>query len=275
MIRFIRRKIKEEVYDYIIFDYSQTFAMAKAIKHPHKLLVTHDVIYQRYEREGSKLLWWIKKSEGKLVKDAEKIYAFSEKDCKLIKNLYEVDCDYTPVFIKKSILETKPNETADYHVFFADWSRRDNSESLEWFLKYVAFRVQDIPFKVIGGGLSFELKNLVDRYDNIDYLGFVDNPYQIIANAKSEICPLHTGAGIKVKCLEALACGTPIIGTSVAFEGIDSTFNRFLFLANSPDEYVKKINEIDYSLKEKTEIKNLFLASYSQKSIINYIIQDK
>ena len=68
MINFINNKIKKEKYDYIVFDYSQTFAMAKRIKHDHKLLVAHDVIFQRFEREGSKLLRWIRWSESKLVR---------------------------------------------------------------------------------------------------------------------------------------------------------------------------------------------------------------
>ncbi len=271
MIRFMRKKIEENAYDYVVFDYSQTFAMAQQIKHPHKLLICHDVIYQRFEREGSKLLAWIKRSEGSLIKDAERVFAFSEKDCQLIKDLYGVACEFTPVFIKQTILETYPSECGDYHVFFADWGRHDNSESLEWFLNKVAPTLTRTVFKVIGGGLSKEIKNKIEGFSNIDYLGFVDNPYPIIANAMSQICPLHTGAGIKVKCLESLACGTPIIGTDVAFEGIDGIFGEYLIKAETPEEYIEKISKANHSLADKIEIKNRFVSNYSQKSIINYI----
>lgn len=271
MIRYIRKKIEENVYDYVVFDYSQTFAMAQQINHPHKLLICHDVIYQRFEREGSKLLGWIKKSEGSLIKGSERVFAFSEKDCQLIKDLYGVDCELTPVFIKQTIMDTYPSECGDYHVFFADWGRHDNSESLEWFLINVAPKLQTVSFKVIGGGLSKEIKILIDGFSNIDYLGFVDNPYPIIANAKSQICPLHKGAGIKVKCLESLACGTPVIGTDVAFEGIDGIFGQFLIKADAPVDYMKWISVVNCSLAEKKEIKDSFISNYSQKSIINYI----
>ena len=273
MIYYIRKKIKEEMYDYLVFDYSQTFAMADAIDHPHKLLVAHDVIAQRFERIGSKLLNWIRWSEGRLVCNAEKLYSFSNKDCLLMNKLYQVDCDFTPVFIKQTILDTIPLKCNDYHVFFADWRRDDNSESLEWFLQHVSPKVKNTQFKIIGGGLSPRLKSIIDDYSNMEYLGFVDNPYPLIANAKSEICPLHTGAGIKVKCLEALACGTPVIGTEVAFEGIDNSFSQDLYLANTPDEYVKLIEGLGYTLEEKKRIKSNFISRYSQKSMINYIIQ--
>ena len=272
MINFINRNIKEKGYDFVVFDYSQTFAMAKAIKHPHKLLIAHDVIYQRFEREGSKLINWIKWSEGKLVKGSEKLYAFSDKDCKLIEKLYGEPCDCTPVFIKKHILATKPTKCENYHVFFADWGRKDNSESLEWFLDNVAHHIKETQFKVIGGGLSQNLKNKLGAYSNFEYLGFVDNPYPMIANAKSEISPLHKGAGIKVKCLEALACGTPVIGTEIAFEGIDTSFRKYLLLADEPKQYINLISDSNFSVQEKQQIKEEFIKGYGQKSIVNYII---
>ena len=59
-------------------------------------------------------------------------------------------------------------------------------------------------------------------------LGFVDNPYKIMSESLGLIAPLFHGAGIKVKVIESLACGTPVIGTEVAFEGIDFIENKYL-----------------------------------------------
>ena len=261
MIHFICDMIEKNKYDYLVFDYSQTFAMAKAIDHPNKLLVTHDVIYQRYERRKSKLLSWIKWSECRLLMGAERIYAFSEKDSQLIKSLYGVECFVTPVFIKEIIIKTEPTDSLDYYVFFADWRRDENVLPLS----------PQSSIKVIGGGASDHLREQMEQFDKVEYLGFVDNPYPIIANAKNLICPLHSGAGIKVKCLEALACGTPVIGTEVAFEGIDDTFREFLFLANTPDEYLKFINTPSQTLEGKRRIKEKFLREYNHNSIVDWI----
>lgn len=274
IVSFINNELRKKYYDYVVFDYSQTFTLARFVKHPHKLLIAHDVISQRYEREHSILLPWIKWTECCLVKKVEKLYSFSIKDCQLIRNRYGVECDHTPVFIKKDILNKKPEKVGNYHVFFADWGRKDNSESLEWFLVNVIDKLPDENFKVIGGNIPKSLLAMIENKQNIDYLGFVDDPYQIIADAKSEVSPLHKGAGIKVKCLEALACGTPVVGTEIAFEGISDDFSSYLFRADNPKEYVSVIKSLSMSVTEKNAIKSKFLDSYSQRSIVNYIIQN-
>ena len=106
---------------------------------------------------------------------------------------------------------------------------------------------------------------------NIEYLGFVDNPYPIIANAKALISPLFTGAGVKVKVIDALACGTPVIGTDISFEGIDEDFSSFMLLANTPEEFVHKIKTVDITLEDKLNFRKKFISCYSNKSVIRYI----
>lgn len=266
--------IKKVNYDYLVFDYSQTFTLAHFVKHPHKILIAHDIISQRFEREHSRLLKWIRWTECKLLGGVEKIYSFSRKDCELVNQRYKFECDVTPVFIKDDILGKQATKIEDYHVFFADWGRTDNSESLEWFMSHVIDRLPDVKIKVIGGNLPDYLRERIKKHKNVEYLGFVDDPYQLIANARSEISPLHKGAGIKVKCLESLACGTPVIGTEIAFEGIDSRFGYALHLANTPDDYVVAINSVKLSLIDKINLKKDFIENYSQRSIVEYIIDN-
>ena len=83
--------------------------------------------------------------------------------------------------------------------------------------------------------------------------------------------PLHMGAGVKVKCVEALGSGTPIIGTEVAFEGIGDKYRDAMFEANTPEEYTKTISSFKYSLEDKKKLKEFFLENYNDKQILKYI----
>lgn len=269
---FLQEQVVNTRYDFVYFDFSQTFSYAKYINHPHKILMAHDVIAQKYSRMKKYLRPWAKFTERKMLKYGNMVFTFSEKDCKLIEQLYGVEALPTTFFLNENVINATPDKESDYFVFFGSWGRIENSEALEWFVDYVHEPLStQIKFKIIGGNLPEGLKAKISKTPNMEYLGFVEDPYPIIANARAEIAPLHMGAGVKVKCVEALGCGTPIIGTEVAFEGIDDKYRSAMFEANTAVEYVKVITSFKYSLEEKKQLKEFFLENYNNKQILKYI----
>lgn len=273
VIHYLSQKVAEEHYDCVFFDFSQTFSYAKYISHPNKILMSHDVIAQKYSRMKTYLRPWAVLSERKMLKYGTVVFTFSEKDCELIKDLYGINAKSTTFFLNPNVIKAKPEKESDYFVFFGAWDRPENNEALGWFMDNVYEHLSsDIKYKVIGGGkMPEDLKAKIGQCGNFEYLGFVDDPYQIIANARAEIAPLHMGAGVKVKCVEALGSGTPIIGTEVAFEGIGDKYRDAMFEANTPEEYTKTISSFKYSLEDKKKLKEFFLENYNDKQILKYI----
>ena len=272
IVSFLQQQIKSVHYDFVYFDFSQTFSYAASLDHPNKILMAHDVIAQKYSRMKTYLRPWAVWTEQKMLKNGAIVFTFSEKDCELIKQLYQLESKSTTFFLNPNVIKAVPIEESDYFVFFGDWGRIENSEALEWFMdKVYPHLKKEISFKVIGGGKMPETLKEIIAKPNIEYLGFVDDPYKIIANARAEIASLHMGAGVKVKCVEALGCGTPIIGTEVAFEGIGEQYRRAMFLANEPEEFISLINNFDYSLEKKTDLKKFFVENYNNKQILKYI----
>ena len=269
---FLQEQVASEKYDYVYFDFSQTFCYAKYVNHPNKILMAHDVIAQKFSRMKKYLRPWAVWTERKMLRQGTVVFTFSEKDCELIKQLYGVKSLPTTFFLNANVVIAEPIEESNYFVFFGDWGRVENSEALGWFMDNVYPKLsKDISFKVIGGGrMPVELKQKIMQA-NIEYLGFVDDPYKIIANAKAEIASLHMGAGVKVKCVEALGSGTPIIGTEVAFEGIGKKYRNAMFEANTAEEYVNTISSFKYTLKDKKQLKEFFLKNYNDKQILKYI----
>ena len=271
---FVKKLIKKEHYDIIYFDFSQTFLFSCFIKHPHKILMSHDVITQRYQREKSKIFYKFCRFSEKIVlrKSYGEIFTFSQKDCDLILKEFNLSSTPTNFFIPVKAEKVIPQKIDDYYVFFGMWKRKDNFEGLNWFLKEVYFKISDQNIIIIGAALNSTTLEIIKNYSKISYLGFVDNPYNLITNAKALIAPLFTGAGVKVKVIDALACGTPVVGSEVSFEGIDDKYKAFLIEAKSPDEYVKKMEYVNHmSLDERVKFKKFFLDNYTRKTIIEYI----
>lgn len=272
LCRYLQKRINDVRYDYLYFDFSQTFSYAKYLDHPNKILMSHDVIAQKYSRMKTYLRPWAMASEKQLLRNGSITFTFSDKDCQLIHKLYNIESKSTTFFLNKNVIDAVPTCESNYFVFFGAWDRVENSEALEWFLDNVYDNIPTgISFKIIGGGLSSGFKKRISHYSNIEYLGFVDNPYPIIANAKAEIAALHMGAGVKVKCVEALGSGTPIIGTEVAFEGIGDEYRKYMIMANTPHEYIDSITQFPFDLSDKKEVKKFFIKHYNQKNILKYL----
>jgi len=274
MIKAMNRK---EKYDILFFDFSQTHLYSHYFKKSNTLVTCHDVLYQKFKRENLLKrfqLRYIYSSEKELLKN-NKIFTFSKKDTKIISKVYSLKSEYTSPFINSKISEATVLEAIqkeNYFLFFGSWRRPENLDGLLWFLKEVNPYIQNIKILIIGTGLE---KSMISNSKNIKYMGFVDNPYSVIMSCKALLAPVFYGAGIKVKVFEALACGIPVVGTDIAFEGFGSDLKKFLYLSNSREEFIKNIKTIyEYSNEFRDEILKTFYAHYNVPKIVKYLYQD-
>ena len=78
---------------------------------------------------------------------------------------------------------------------------------------------------VLGNGADDELRVAVDRAPSVRLLGFVDDLMAVLDRAAVVLAPLGFGGGTKLKVLEAMAAGRPVLTTDVGVEGIDGIEN--------------------------------------------------
>ena len=74
---------------------------------------------------------------------------------------------------------------------------------------------------------------------NITLVGYVDDIKMPIASSSVSVAPFLSGGGTRLKILEAMALGTPVVATSKGAEGLDVIDGEHLLLANSPAEYAE------------------------------------
>lgn len=264
-------------FDMLYFDFSQVHIYSAFVNHPNKVLMCHDVIFQKFTRKGRVQLPWIKRSEKKLLSTAAKIITFSKKDSGVIKREYGFDSVPVNFYLKNGHFnyESEKNSVQkDAFCFYGAWNRSENFECLEWFLKNVYPALyQKINFLIIGGGIDGRLKSKLSTYKNIKIVGFVENPVSEIAKLQALIAPLHKGAGVKVKVIDALSSGTPVIGTDIAFEGIEDNSKNPLFFKISSSEDCIKIFEgwKSVSREQKQAAADEFFARYNANHFVDMI----
>lgn len=266
-------------FDMLYFDFSQVHIYSLYVNHPCKVLMCHDVICQKYTRKGRFQLPWIKFSEKKLLKTASKIITFSKKDSLMIKNAYNLDSFSVNFYLKNGKFDYSNiyNKVQDnFFCFYGAWNRDENIECLEWFLNKVYPIVSStLKFIIVGGGMSDNLKLKLSKYTNIEILGFVDDPVAEIAKTQALIAPLHKGAGVKVKVIDALSSGTVVIGTNVAFEGIEDNVDNKLFInCAAPEEYAQILNNWKVvNVENKQNAATEFFNRYNTNHFTDFLLK--
>lgn len=265
-------------FDVLYLDFSQVFVYSLFIKAKHIVLMSHDVIYQKYARRkrffdvffGGFIMFW----EKIFLSQASKTLVFSDKDAKLIDRYFGITACRVDFYIDNDIKKINHYdiEIMNRFCFFGAWNREENLEGLIWFIANVLPSVKESNFVILGGGMSDYLQVEISKQSNMKYIGFVDNPYSIIASSQALIAPVFNGAGVKVKVLESLCCGTSVIGTNIAFEGINNLekINTDVFYCNDAESFIYAINQ--FSLKkvtDKIDLKNSFV--YPKKMAVEVL----
>lgn len=78
----------------------------------------------------------------------------------------------------------------------------------------------------------------------VEHTGYVDDVRALIARSAVEVVPLREGGGTRLKILEALALGTPVVSTSKGMEGLALEPGRHLLVADTPQTFAERTLEL-------------------------------
>jgi hypothetical protein len=88
---------------------------------------------------------------------------------------------------------------------------------------------------------------------NVVLRGYAADIRDIYNEADIMINPVRFGAGMKIKTLEALAAGIPLLSTSHGARGLDHIAGKAFLIADTPEEFAKQTGRLieDLSLREE------------------------
>ncbi len=189
------------------------------------------------------LLQWRKlcRYEGRACRDAAGVLAVSENDRAALSAIAPhrpmavvpngIDTDY----FRPSNLPRAPAEM----VFTGTMDFRPNVDAVLWFCRQVfplvRARVPEARFYVVGQRPKPEVQALAEQ-PGVVVTGAVEDVRPYLWSASLCVVPLRVGGGTRFKILEAMACGTPVVSTTLGAEGITLTPGEHALLADAPAE---------------------------------------
>ena len=247
--------------DVIILEWTEMVLFINEIKSifPDAYIIAseHDVKFQsecrKYLAEKNKIKKLYKKIKYMSMKKKEicalnlanLIVTQSNKDKKILENNgIEASRQIVISPYYMSAKEIWRGQGKEGIAVYGDMSRPENYESAIWFIENVFKKIEnkDIKLYVIGANPVEKLNKY--NSNKIIITGFVENVFEYLNNCFCMVAPLQIGAGIKVKCVEAISYGIPLIANDIAVEGIAIEDRKDYLHCTSCDEFLSSIHEL-------------------------------
>lgn len=138
-----------------------------------------------------------------------------------------------------------PPNSARELIFAGRLDQYSNREGILFFMRDVWPLIRqthpDTIVNIIGSNPPQALVSLAQSDSNVKIHGFVPDVRPHFQTATVAICPIRDGGGTRIKVLDALAQGIPIVSTSIACEGIEVVPGRDLLVADTPADFARQI----------------------------------
>lgn len=226
-----------------------------------RVLHEHNAEYVIWERQSEierGLRRWIASREAARLRHYEAsalrrfdvVFAVSEDDRQTLLDLgAEPDrVDILPNIPDRDLLskpvpvfaDTKPNI-----LYFGTLSWQPNIEGVERVLTSVfpavRQRVTEARLVVAGAGASRGLAGRVAALEGAEFRGKVEDQELVYREARVLVDATESGGGTRLKVLNSLARGIPVVASSLAAQGLDVVPGEHLLVAGSDDQMIDAI----------------------------------
>ena len=137
-----------------------------------------------------------------------------------------------------------------------DWM--PNIEAVEWFISDIFPEIQRrlpaVQFDIIGRNPSANLRKLADNDPKISVSGTVDDIRRYVKACDLVVVPLLSGGGTRIKILEALAMGVPVVSTTIGAEGLGLIDGEHLAIADAPGIFACRVSDLLGDAKMRTRL---------------------
>lgn len=131
-----------------------------------------------------------------------------------------------------------------------------NEEAVRWLLAEILPRVRrarpEVDCWVTGSTSGVDVQALPNA-SQVTFTGHLPDVRPAIADATVSVVPLRSGGGTRLKILQAMALGTPVVATAKGAEGLTVVPEQHLLIGNTAEQFAAQVVRLlsDDSLRER------------------------
>jgi polysaccharide biosynthesis protein PslH len=254
----------EETYDVVHVEHSSLTIYLDALKfknNPYTILTLHNVDYVRNIRVMAntpagiyKLFLYYNQIKFKAwevdsIMRYDKVITVSSTDRETIEQMgISNDIDVVPNGVDTENLKLIAGRAMTKSILFvASMDSEANHDGAMFFLEQIfpliRSRVPSVSLYLVGRNPRAQLSAFHDK-DGVFVTGEVADVREFYERAAVAIVPLRSGGGTRLKILEAMALGIPVVSTTVGCEGLNVENGKHLVVVDEPKRFADAVIEI-------------------------------
>lgn len=254
----IKRLLQEERIDAVHVDQLNMLRFVPEHWSGKIVLDEHNAVWQVVERlkqgtHNSLKRWFLQREvrhmrrlEGAGCRRAHVVLTVSEQDKAALREVagHEAALMVVPITVAveqfayaRAMRNPEPQRLLSIGTMF--WP--PNSEGILWWLQSsYAMLHRDCPqlcYDIVGARPPQQLEQSAASRAGVHLHGYVADAESFWCKATALVVPLLSGGGVRVKILEAMARGVPVVTTSLGCEGLAVQHNVHVLIADTPEDF--------------------------------------
>jgi len=131
-------------------------------------------------------------------------------------------------------------------LFVGSFVHTPNVDGILWFARNVFPRILRVhpaaTLTIVGPDPPQPIRELGTAAGSIRVTGWVDELAPCYWGSRVVVAPLRFGSGIKMKVLEAMAFGRPVVTTSIGAEGLEVSPGENIFVQDTEDGFAEAVS---------------------------------
>ena len=183
--------------------------------------------------------------EGRVCREADTVIAVSDTDAAHLRRLAPAarllvlpnGVDTTAFAYREPTAESGgPSDAAPTLLFTGTMDYRPNVDAMLWFAEAIWPRLRaawpGLRCLIVGKAPDARLLAAARRQAGLEVTGAVPDVRPYLARAAVYVVPMRMGSGVRLKVLEAMAAGVPVVSTRMGLEGVAAVPGEHALLAD-------------------------------------------